>query len=116
MEVKIRVWDKDRYEMLYKTLPDRELLNSLNKDFTMRYVETNLQKQDIYEGDIVEASIVKTRQRIKGIVVWLEDKKQFTLLLSESRKAEVFPELIVWKTAIVLGNKFENPDLLAQFR
>lgn len=66
--------------------------------------------------DIIEAYIKRTGNKIKGKVIWKEDQNCFTLQLPPSKadrniKPTIFVDLVVWKTANVLSNIYENPNL-----
>jgi len=126
-EIKFRVWDKGLKQMIYLSEPEvvnddfsaivfklRDYFASAFSSDKMEDLElmqyTGLKDKngrEIYEGDIVTMIDEFRRIPVLGVVRW--DKKNCAFVLSESYSSHLLNETIE-----VLGNIYENPELLRE--
>ena len=124
-EIKFRVWDKGLKQMIYLSEPEvvnddfsaivfklRDYFASAFSSDKMEDLElmqyTGLKDKngrEIYEGDIVTMIDEFRRIPVLGVVRW--DEKNCAFVLSESYSSHLLNETIE-----VLGNIYENPELL----
>ena len=123
-EIKFRAWDKEENEMIYDVQDTydykcngdgahEESFGQVLRDKTyevMQYVGKDKEKNDIYEGDIVEYEIQCYGKQI-GIVRW-SDKHCGFIFGDLQRRNKV----LVTKTSAnkikVIGNIYESGELL----
>ena len=108
-EIKFRVWDKNKKQMFYPDdfgnkikLPGEDV----NKKYSIYMQYTGLKDKndkEIYEGDIIEFN-----NKLKLIVYW--DNGGFALK-NLTNTAEI-PLVDIIRPIKVLGNIYENPELL----
>ncbi|OPX61122.1 MAG: YopX protein [Methanobacterium sp. PtaB.Bin024] len=126
--IKYRAWDKERKEMhdVYALF--------LNEDGTVRYVyfwdDTPMEKHrnvellqftglldkkgvEIYEGDIILFGDNAIHGGTHGKVIWLESRVGFVYEFIDGKfKGQCTDMVDDWRTYEVVGNVFENPELL----
>lgn len=111
-EIKFRAWDKDREYMAYQGSPDLETLQSFIFHFgdkeLMQYTglkDKNGKGKNIYEADIFN----NTNKTATGIVSW--HKGQWVVKFP-TYQYPLYQFLENDETREVVGNVFENPELL----
>lgn len=68
---------------------------------------------EIYEGDIVELKYpYDKRFKTKGIIVWNSYKACFGIIMEETTEKYELYRTTAENYLTVIGNKFQNPDLL----
>ena len=107
-EIKFRAWIKNHKQMIFLTaVAFGDLIDNHKKGFEIMQF-TGLKdknRKEIYEGDIVEL------ERAKYQVYWHQHIAKWEL---ERLNIKGFSNigLINWNNCEVIGNKFENPELL----
>ena len=126
-ELKFRVWDKrsekgsSTKEMLYDVQKHHLWYDTL--DYTDTYVVmqfTGLKDKngkEIYEGDIVQYNRRSSYDGINFEVKWSEDNWGWVLVSKNKDYLinEQTPEGYRYEFIEIVGNIFENPDLLKQY-
>ena len=131
-EIKFRAWDKKEKKMVSNPITWNEDCEGcvedkgINDGFVdwgnwelMQYTGLKDSKgKEIYEGDIVTYNITGWDEEIneeynnqfKGIVEYYYDK--FVIKFSESKLSKISHELGMARESKVIGNIYENPDLI----
>lgn len=131
-EIKFRAWDKEYKKMRYLLRllghdEDGTYVNSFwNEDYgklwtagedqfseLMQYIGLeDKNRKEIYENDII-----KRNNGNKYIVEWNKEHSKFELFRIKDRYPVDFMELSAWKEQVeIIGNIYENPELLANIK
>ena len=119
-EIKFRAWDGTRF--LNKTFFDRNWYNSDNKCVKALVPEdqhylkimqyTGLKDKngkEIYEGDIVNWFLHTLKRKYVSVIEWDDDLASFCL---KNKDWTEFDFIKVFSSLEVIGNIYENPELL----
>lgn len=123
-DFKFRAWSIDDKHFVYFNIWDL-ILGSVADTLTEEtIIEQSTTKQDrngkdIYEGDIVKIIIHDWDEDVAcyGIVVWDDDELRFDIEWYEGLTSDAWKEVNnhnAWHKVLVVGNKFENKDLLGE--
>ena len=111
MIIKVRAWDDINQIMVYETpYPSRlrsgDILNRWDPEWIMQYTGMNDKKgKEIYEGDIIKFSIQGILQANPIVIKNIWD---LYVEINHDDHYYQFDE----ESIEVIGNKFENPELL----
>lgn len=117
-EIKFRVWDKEEKRFWYFTLED-VLKRNMNyrgswdekilKGEKQRYVGLkDKNRKEIYEGDILKCKLHNGKYE-NYTIVWNEKDACFDALNKDKSN---FMLATIWRISEVIGNIYENEDLL----
>ena len=116
-EIKLRVWDEGLKEMIYFTLKDaNDTVDCSIYEEVMLY--TGLKDRhggEIYEGDVIEIDDGwESGEGERGEVRWDEKNAMFRLFCYTKYGGEgwFMPENKTWVKLKIVGNIYENPELL----
>lgn len=111
-EIKFRLFDKDRKITVIYTLKKLIATTFRRSKFDFRGRFTGLKDRnqvEIYEGDIV---LIDKENNIKGIVKYSEVWAEFIVVNTNSIADECEPLGDYKENIEIIGNEFDNPDLL----
>ncbi|MGD0152939.1 MAG: YopX family protein [Thermacetogeniaceae bacterium] len=118
---KYRVWDSTNKKMLYydeqpgfKARSELVAKSTPDLQFMPCSGYQDKEEKDIYEGDVL-----KTNTTSKALVVWVDNEFDLRWLRCEwptemnvRTRRKITDEVNSPKSMTVIGNKFQNPDLL----
>lgn len=114
-EIKFRSWLKIKKVMLIEFTMDNKLDSESEKNVLMQYTglkDTN--GKEIYEGDVIKGHTFDERINEKqiGEIAYNEDRHGFVFIPSRMKRKNLYYPLFSVVTCEVIGNIYENPELL----
>jgi len=97
-----------------QNIKKRAEISGEGDSFTVQYTGVkDINGKKIFEGDICHLESPYLDESMKGITVFHEACFQFKVTVGD--KPEAYKHIIMWKKIWILGNVFQNPELVEKY-
>lgn len=115
-EIKFRCWDVENKKMLKSHEFNYSFLQGVDFTYFIPMQFTGLLDKfgkEIYEGDIVKFGDNVIHENTHGKVIWSEKRVSFIYEFIDGQyKGKCTDMIDSWRTYEIIGNIYENPELL----